>query len=708
MRSLFRSGCFFAIVLEILSKSLHAQENLGHRYWVYFQDKPLLNASATPTALGISERALRRRAKVLPPDRLIDAYDLPVRPEHKSLLQAQGVRIEGESRWLNALSVEATPLQAAQIRLLRTVREVAEIGRTRLPRVEVRPVASEPAFLKSTSVNGIDYGSSITQLSNISVPQVHGLGIIGSGVLVGMIDNGYNNHRTHNALKGIPVLKEYDWIQADSNTSREKDDAVGQGDHGCYTMSALAGFASGELVGPAFGVSMILAKTEYNPTETQIEMDRYVFALEWLEREGCDVVSTSLGYDDLDPVGSFNSGDIVYSLKDGRSAVTSIAASMASRKGVLLVTAMGNEGWARQDTTILRSVGGIPTDTVWKAQTGLTGSLVTPADADSIIAVGATFSFGEIASFSSTGPTSDGRIKPDVVAQGVAVKSADPNKLSGYVLVNGTSLSTPLTAGVAALVFSAHPELTPMQVRESLMQTATHPIDSDPTHTSTWPNVYYGAGKLNAYEAVLFYGLVFSNSPTIRTVIVGDTTFFNVSILLKSKYAFADDSVRLFFKRPTDVAFQSKAMLQVVGTDEYSVRIREGEIDATFVCYIAARDNSGKRRTSPYNAPESMFSMSSAIPNRYRLYPNYPNPFNLITYVEFDASKVEPVELTVYNILGERVRSLFSGIAVPGVRSNRFAWNARDDFGKVVPTGLYFYRLKTPTKILSGKMVLLK
>jgi flagellar hook assembly protein FlgD len=93
---------------------------------------------------------------------------------------------------------------------------------------------------------------------------------------------------------------------------------------------------------------------------------------------------------------------------------------------------------------------------------------------------------------------------------------------------------------------------------------------------------------------------------------------------------------------------------------------------------------------------------------RYRLYPNYPNPFNPVTYIEFDASKAEPVELSVYNILGERVRTLFSGTAVQGIRSNRFVWNGRDEYGKTLPTGIYFYRLKTPSNILSGKMVLLK
>jgi subtilisin family serine protease len=723
MNSLHRIIVRCAILLGVLSAGLDAQELAANRYWVYFHDKPSLDVSVTPAALGISERALRRRAKVVPRDRLIDAYDIPVRSEYKILLVGQGIRIAGESRWLNALSVEAAPGQVEQLRSLQVIRKIDEIGHTRHPRIDPQPVANGPTFLKPAASDGIDYGTSLTQLDNIFVPQVHKLGIIGSGMLVGMIDDGYNAHRTHNALKHIPVLKEYDWIQADSNTSTQPGEAGGQGDHGCYTMSALAGFANGQLVGPAYGVSMILAKTEFDPTETQIEMDRYVFALEWLEREGCDVVSTSLGYDDLDPAGIYNSGDIVYPMKDGRTAVTSFAASVAARKGVLFVTSMGNEGWARHDTTIRRTSGGVIIDTVWSTRPGLTGSVVTPADADSIVAVGATFSFGEIVSFSSTGPTADGRVKPEVVAQGLRVKAANPNNLSGYVFVDGTSLSTPLTAGVAALVLSAHPELTPMQVREALMNTATHPIDSDPSHTASWPNNYYGAGMVNAYEAVLYHGLVFGNRPVIQTEIVSTDTFFVISTWLKSKYSLASDSVRLFFKRVGAGSFQFRPLLQILGTDEYVVRIRKGDIDTSFVYYVAARDNSGTRRTNPYNAPDSTFRVSPTpdsilsylpesgakiIPTNYRLYANYPNPFNPTTSIEFDASKAEAVELTVYNILGERVRTLFRGAAVQGTRSNRFVWNGRDEYGKSVPTGIYFYRLKTPSKILSGKMVLLK
>ena len=700
----------YALASALLSLWMYGQDGSAKRYWVYFIDKSAVDVSVTPASLGISQRAMKRRAKVLPADRLVDATDLPVRTEYKALLQSQGVRIAGESRWLNAVSVEASPDQAAQLRQFSSVRTVVEIGSAHHPRLLPIETSSISSLNKSALPNGINYGKSFTQLNNISVPQVHSLGIIGNGVLVGMIDDGFNSHATHAALKRIPVLKEYDWVQADSNTSAEKDDAVGQGDHGCATMSLLGGFENGQLVGVAYGVSMILAKSEYDPSETQIELDHYVEALEWMEREGCDVVSTSLGYDDLDPFGQVNPGDILYSMKDGKTAVTSIAARMAARKGVLLVTAMGNEGWWRYND-------------LWQKVNGQTGSLVTPADADSIIAVGATYSWGEIAGFSSTGPTADQRIKPEIVTQGVSTRAAIPSANAYTDQFGGTSAATPIAAGAAALILSAHPELTPMQVREAMMQTATHPADSDPTHTATWPNNYYGWGMVNTLEAVMYDGLVFSNRPIVRTQFVAADTLYVFSTWLKSKFAFVADSIRLFFKRPADASFQSRLLQQIAGTDEYYAKIRKGEIDTSYVFFFAARDNSGKRRTNPYNAPDSAFPVLQTTdsiliyypdpglrltPTEYRLYTNFPNPFNPMTHIEFDAATVEHVELAVFNILGERVKVLFAGNSRVGIRTNRFVWDGRDESGRPLPTGVYFYRLRTSSTVLSGKMLLVK
>ncbi len=460
--------CFALLSLQELS----AQSSEPARQWLFLRERD--HSTLSPSALGISERALRRRAKVLPNNKLVDAYDLPPSPSLIQQIQSSGAKVHSVSRWLNAVSVEATPEQLRTIQAISSVKAIQPVGvlKRRRP-IEEPKLRINSSFPLEPQSGSNDYGPSLLQLKNIRVNDVHALRITGAGVIVGMIDDGFNNHRTHPALRNINVIAEYDFIQRDSSTSRRPDENPAQGNHGAYTLSALAGYDPGKLIGAAYGVSVILAKTEIESIEVQMEEDLYVEALEWMERLGADIVSTSLGYIDW----------YTYADLDGKTAITSKAARVAASKGVLLVTAMGNEGHFR-------------------GRSDSTGTLIAPADADSIIAVGATFSDGEIASFSSTGPTFDGRIKPEIVAQGVSVIAAS-GTTSGYISVSGTSLSTPLVAGVAALVLSAHPELTPMELRERLLKTAT-PIRDETPRTQFYPNNFYGWGMTNALRA-LFY-----------------------------------------------------------------------------------------------------------------------------------------------------------------------------------------------------------
>ncbi len=705
----------FPCLLLCFFSSLLAQSDSPQRSWIFLKDKGVSASrlqGIDPRTLGISDRALKRRAKVLPADRLLDSRDLPVAPEYLEQLRAMGFKIHATSRWLNSVSVEATPAQIAGLSELSFVQSTELVGRAQRPQPAISPLPFANALSKSERTTSIDYGTSITQLQSMRVPEVHSLGINGGGVLVGMIDDGFNSRKTHNALKNIQVLAEYDWIQSDSTTSTEAGDAAGQGDHGCYTLSALAGFSNGNLVGPAFGATLILAKSEYIPTETQIELDNYVAALEWMERMGADVVSTSLGYDDLDPFGRFNPGDITYSMKNGRSAVTSLAGTAAASKGVLLVTAMGNEGpWRR--------IANLPSDSIYRPVTGVTGSLITPADADSIVAVGAAFSsfFGnQLASFSSTGPTSDGRVKPEVVAQGVSVVSASPGSLNNYVGVSGTSLSTPLVGGVAALVFSAHPELTPMQVREALINTAVQINDTDPAKNITsWPNNWYGHGIVNAFDAILYHGLVLSNRP----VVISSETTFTVTTWIKSKNPLTTDSLFLFFKKSSESIFQRVLLTPTGLPDQFNVRVSRSLMDSTSLGYFSARDNSGTARRSPFNAPDSLFSLAptpdsilgiyppvAGVPQEFVLHANYPNPFNGSTTILFDVPKTSFVTLDMFNLLGQRIRTIFSGDVPIGTKWT--FWDGRDETGRTVASGVYFYRLTTPTSALTKRLLYIK
>ncbi len=566
----------FTLLITILTlltnTSLYAQQQ---RSWITFRDRgeQVEPSLADPRSLGISERALWRRSKVLPARMLVDELDLPVNPTYINQLISAGVVIRSTSRWFNAVSAELSSEQRVGLAKFPFIASLEPVRVSFRQQPEPVSLPAPQPLMKLEGSTAIDYGSSLTQLSNIGVVDIHARGITGSGVIIGMLDNGFNQHTIHPALKNIKVIAEYDFVQRDSNTSRALGEYSIQGNHGAGTLSVIGGFENGKLVGAAFGASFILGKTEVDSVEKQFEEDLYVEGLEWMERLGADVVSASLGYTDW----------YTYSSFDGKTATTTKAARIATRKGVLLVAAMGNEGNYRD------------------AKSGSTGTMIAPADADSIVSVGAVNSSRKLAGFSSTGPTADGRVKPEVVAQGVSVYVMYGE--SGYRFGDGTSFATPLTAGVAALILSAHPTLTPMQVRDRLMLTARALYDSSQGMASH-PNNFYGWGMIDAIKAV---------------------------------------------------------------------------------------------------------GISSHIPlaGQFVLRQNYPNPFNGSTTILVDASTEATIELSIHNLLGQRVRKLHAGKAQAG--TNFFQWtNALDDTGIPVAAGVYYCRLVAPGSISSQKILHIK
>jgi serine protease AprX len=456
--------------VDILSSVCLAQTQ---RSWITFRDRgsPSHPSLANPRMLGISDRALWRRSKVLPPGRLIDELDLPLNQSYLDQLHSAGIVIRSSSRWFNAVSAELTGVQRASLATLPFVASVTPVAVFFKQQPGLLQQMQQSMF-KKVSTAGVDYGQSYLQLSAIKVPDVHTRGITGSGVIIGVLDDGFNFHRTHPALKNIKVIAEYDFVQRDSNTSRAPGEYSVQGNHGASVLSEVGGFQNGILIGAAYGASFILGKTEIDSVEIQVEEDLYVEGLEWMERLGADITSSSLGYSDW----------FTWSTMDGKTATTSKAARIAARKGVLVVTAMGNAGGA----TVRRS------DGQW--------ALMAPADADSIVAVGASLADGPLASFSLTGPTYDGRIKPEVVTPGVN-NFATSGESDYTPYFSGTSAATPLAAGVAALILSSDSTLTPMQVRARMMGTAQQYSDGT-SKTGSYPNNFYGWGILDASRAV--------------------------------------------------------------------------------------------------------------------------------------------------------------------------------------------------------------
>jgi subtilisin family serine protease len=423
-----------------------------YRAWIFFNDKT--ESESTPdnvfqkTLDNLDNRTRMRRSKVRHFS-LVDNRDIPVPSDYIDEIKYTGVTIRTVSKWLNAVSVSGTIEQLRSISDFPFVKKIDPVygGKRKSP--------AQRSLLKSSTEPGrSDYGPSYDQLDQINVIAAHEAGYTGAGVRVLMLDTGY--YTDHEAIDEGQVIAEWDFINNDGETQNEEGDPESQHNHGTYTLSALGGRFDGELYGPAYEAEFLLAKTEDVSQEVPIEEDQYVAGLEWGESLGADIASSSLGYIDW-----YEFEDL-----DGMTAVTTVAVNTAIENGMVIVTAVGNLG---------------------------PDGIVVPADAENVIACGAVDSDGNIASFSSQGPTADGRIKPEVCALGVSTYCAGVNSTSAYRYENGSSLATPLVAGVAACVLQAHPDWTPQEVREALMMTA-----SDPEN----PDNQYGWGIIDVIEAI--------------------------------------------------------------------------------------------------------------------------------------------------------------------------------------------------------------
>jgi len=467
--------------------TLQAQQMLLKRdgenakVWLFFTDKGIFNQNdfkAKAATIELSDKVLKRRAKMNLAQ--VTFADLPVNREYLDEIIKQGGKLRRISKWLNAASYEIPFEKLETIGQLPFVAEIKPLvmykGEPVETEGEIQPNQSKSSVLKELSDDPLNYGSSYNQLEQIGVPSAHASGYNGEGVTLAIFDTGYR--KTHEAFAQHyadgRVLAEWDFINDDDNTANESEDGdiSSQWNHGTYIWSVVGGYKDGSIYGPAYKANFLLAKTEDMRSETPVEEDNWVAALEWAESLGADVVTTSLGYMLFDA----GYGGYLYEDMDGATATTSIAASTAAGLGIILCNSMGNSGPA-------------------------SGSLTSPADAFDILACGNVSIYGELSTSSSRGPTFDGRTKPEVCACGISTFCAYASGDASYGTASGTSLSTPLVAGAACLMVQARPDLSPLEIRQTLMETADNADNPDNNYGWGVVDVASAIGAGIAFEA---------------------------------------------------------------------------------------------------------------------------------------------------------------------------------------------------------------
>lgn len=415
-------------------------------YFVSFLDKP------EKTVPQLSPRAMEQRAKW---HIQTDEMDYPVSPMYLDSLRHMGVRVHHVSRWFNGATVEMSKTQAAKVAALGFVTDVE------MTRDNSTPIYSPKKRMRNEWMNGLDETPIINytdaQLALYNMLPLHAAGFEGQGILMTVCDGGFYNANTLEGFRQEQELGHFDFTD-------DEDDFYGAtGTHGTECLSTITGIRY-KYRGAATQAQYYLMRTEEDVTESPKEMDNLVAALEKADSLGVNVFSVSLGY------AMFDNDDWTLDKStelDGKSTRASIAATIAARKGMLVCVAAGNEG-----------------NSAWR-------TISAPADADSVLTIGAVDVDSLIGDFSSYGPSSDGRIKPEVCAVGVRTILINPGDV--VVTSNGTSFAAPLLAGLAASLWSALPDENAMQIRERIIRSADRYNNPDMQQ--------YGYGIPDAWEA---------------------------------------------------------------------------------------------------------------------------------------------------------------------------------------------------------------
>jgi len=443
----------FTLLLVFLSFSLFAQEDA----WVYFNAKPNAQSFYDNPLTELSQKALNRRTTQNIP---LDITDAPLETTFvNQITTSAGITVMAQSKWLNALHIRGTQANINALKSLSFVSKVDFADKT-LNTASTSKSAleanSNTTEKKSETAVDYSYGNSANQIQMLNGQVLHQQNYTGEGKIIAVLDAGFPGVNTAQPFENLrnnnKILGGYDYTNRNSNF-------YAGGDHGTKVLSTMGGYKVNALVGTAPNASYYLFITEIDALENPVEESLWVEAAEKADALGVDIITTSLGYFGERDEPRYNH---TYSDMNGTTNFVSRGAEIAFSKGILVLASAGNEG-AKTEKHI--------------------GS---PADAVSVLTIGSVNASKVRVASSSIGPSFDGRIKPEVMAQGGAAVVSDPN--GNITTANGTSFSCPVMAGMAASLWSAFPSKTNKEIRQMILASADRYNNPDNNYGYGIPN----------------------------------------------------------------------------------------------------------------------------------------------------------------------------------------------------------------------------
>ncbi|HEY9221172.1 MAG TPA: S8 family serine peptidase [Lutibacter sp.] len=405
--------------------------------WVFIKDKPSQTSFMASPLTMLSQRALERRTRY---KIAIDFKDIPVEASYITQIKnASGITIKAKSKWLNALHIQGTQVDISKLVNLNFVSKVEYANKSINPSGKNRKQEKIVNNSKKMDFANFNYGNSTNQIQMLNGNVLHQNNFTGEGLQIAIIDAGFPNVDNFDGFKRIrdnnQILGGYDFVHRNENFYTGNY-------HGMSVLSTIAGYVDNHFIGTAPDAKFYLFISEDAANETPLEESLWVEAAEKADSLGVDVINSSLGYTTFDNP-NYN---YVYADMDGKTTFISRGAEIAFSRGMIVVNSAGNEGNAP-----------------WHY-------ISAPADAASVLSIGAVNATGVIASFSSYGPTADNRVKPDVCAQGSGVYIINA---SGEIAIsNGTSFSSPVLTGVVACLWQAFPNKTNAEIIKMVKESA--------------------------------------------------------------------------------------------------------------------------------------------------------------------------------------------------------------------------------------------